>query len=424
MTKMNTLPDLIQTLQRSRAAFAPWAALDKLARTEALLKFANLCQEHRQELAGLESLETGVPVAATLKYSIDWTIRWLNQTAKDLLSFEPKPEVLSATHGTAERWLPRGPMALICGQSFPFRGHWERLAPALGRGNTVILKASRHNFRSTQKSIELWQQCAPNADVLQLLFLDNLSEVEILCQHPAITTVVYFGSADTAAKLHKNLGHKSRHFSCGGRNLAILLSEALSQPFDRISETLLLGNSQTGYNPQKIYCLEKDFPEWEKAFLKLAPQNPTPAPSPDFHPDFRAKVEQAMGEGGKVLGPLPGSLTGQTPVVIYGLPYCSEMQTEEYKFPLLILNQVKYQHEFAKWINVSETGVLASIWGPPEKATKIASQLQTANVFINCWIDKAQQPLIASSSSLYGETDLSPHSPLWFRNQKSHIASQ
>mgnify|MGYP000110696927 CR=1 FL=1 len=424
--------ELVQTLQKSRVAAGNWQALSKLERAETLLKFAQVWQEHRLDLAAMESEESGFSLDVSLRDSVDWVHRWLQRVVREILANEPKPQILNSTLAAKDVQSAKGVFAVVTGRGFSLRSQWERFAPALMAGNVVIAKPSRHHHRSSALALELWQRSSPIADAIQHLYLGSLAEIEILCQHPTVAAVCFVGSQAVSQTLAQSLrsSTKALSFSAGGRNSAVLLSEALAIDFSQIAETFLTNASSTGYNPQKIYCLEKDFSDWKSVFERwcsspFSPKDGFPKDSStststqdqDLKFQFQQKVHQALEEGGKVIGESSEDLHLQKPVVVYDLPYCSEMQTEEYPFPLIILNQVKYQHEFAKWINVSDSGILTCIWGANEKAAKVANQLRTKNIFINTWIGSGESPMTAGSNSAIGESDLSPSSSLWWRRQ-------
>ncbi|MBX3041621.1 MAG: aldehyde dehydrogenase family protein, partial [Bdellovibrionaceae bacterium] len=74
-----------------------------------------------------------------------------------------------------------------------------------------------------------------------------------------------------------------------------------------------------------------------------------------------------------------------SPLFVRDLTNCSTLQLDELASPLVIVTTVKYPHEMVKWTNTGDFGVCASVWGPVEKAQKLAAKLQVAEAWVNDW---------------------------------------
>jgi aminomuconate-semialdehyde/2-hydroxymuconate-6-semialdehyde dehydrogenase len=67
---------------------------------------------------------------------------------------------------------------------------------------------------------------------------------------------------------------------------------------------------------------------------------------------------------------------------------------------------VKYQHEAVKWTNTSYLAHSAVVWGSPEKAAKVAGQLEVSYVSTNSWINRDTPSILGQKQSFFGNPDM------------------
>ena len=133
--------DIDAAVASARRAFEAksWAGLAPHERTKVLLRIARKFDEHVEELAQLETLNNGTPIAVTrhaasrlslvFEYYAGWVTKLFGETNPS------SPEMFNYT--------VREPVG-VCGAIIPWNGPmlmaaWK-LAPALACGNTVVLK--------------------------------------------------------------------------------------------------------------------------------------------------------------------------------------------------------------------------------------------------------------------------------------------
>ena len=136
--------DIERAVIASRRSFdsGAWSEAKPTYRKKVLLKFAQLIEQHGDELALLESLDMGKPVSDARAVDVAATIRCMAWTGEAL------DKVYGEVAATGPGGLglvtrePLGVVGAIVPWNFPLLMAAWKLAPALATGNSVVLKPS------------------------------------------------------------------------------------------------------------------------------------------------------------------------------------------------------------------------------------------------------------------------------------------
>lgn len=134
--------DVDRAVVASRQAFPRWAALGAAQRKKAILDFVDLADAHAEELALLETLDTGKPIEQTMGFEIPnalATLRWYAEAADKIMGEIPPVPAGAVAMVTRE---PLGVVGAVVPWNFPLEIAIWKIAPALAAGNTVVLKPS------------------------------------------------------------------------------------------------------------------------------------------------------------------------------------------------------------------------------------------------------------------------------------------
>lgn len=133
-----TIEEVDAVIARATAVQAVWAGLAPVARADALRSFARVVEEHVEELAALEVLNSGHPIESA---------RWEASHVAQVLNFYAgAPERLSGQQIPVAGGLdvtfhePYGVVGIIVPWNFPMTIASWGFAPALAAGNAVVLK--------------------------------------------------------------------------------------------------------------------------------------------------------------------------------------------------------------------------------------------------------------------------------------------
>ena len=134
--------DVDRAVRAARVAFddGRWADRSPLARKQVLLRFADLVREHAEELALLESLDVGHPIADATGVDVPGAancLQWYAEAADKQYGESARPALTRCRLVTRE---PLGVVAAIVPWNYPLIITAWKLGPALATGNSVVLK--------------------------------------------------------------------------------------------------------------------------------------------------------------------------------------------------------------------------------------------------------------------------------------------
>jgi succinylglutamic semialdehyde dehydrogenase len=286
------------------------------------------------------------------------------------------------------RHRPHGVFAVFGPYNFP--GHLPNghIVPALIAGNTLVFKPSEFAPRTAVKTVQLWEQAGLPAGVLNLVNGGRETGVS-LGQNPLLDGVLFTGSSQTGAALHKQFaGQTSKMLALemGGNNPLVVWDV---QDIDAaVHHAVMSAFISAG---QRCTCARRlivqDTPQGQ-AFIdrlvevagKLAvgPSNADPQPfmGPVVSAAVAARLVQAQagmaGKGGKVLLQMrqPNPDTGFVSAGIVDVTDAAPIADEEWFGPLLQVIRVKSFDDAIRAANATEYGLAAALLSPSEELWK------------------------------------------------------
>jgi succinate-semialdehyde dehydrogenase/glutarate-semialdehyde dehydrogenase len=206
-------------VQAAAAARRDWAARDPAERAALLKEAARALRERADELAQLQTLENGKPLADS-RGGVEAGVATIEQYAE----LGPVHRGRSLAGGFAATDLvvhePRGVVALLVPWNDPVAIACGQIAAALVTGNTVVFKPSEKTPLSAGLLIESF---ALPPGVLNLLFGDDRAG-RPLAAHPGVDLVMHTGSIATGAEIARacaQLGRKAL-LELGGKDPLIV----------------------------------------------------------------------------------------------------------------------------------------------------------------------------------------------------------
>ncbi len=192
-----------------------WRRLSPAKRKAVLLKWAQLIEAHWEELAMLESLDTGKPISCTMDDDggdVHSSIRTLKWTAEcvDKLYGETLPHE-QGTLGLVTRE-PVGVVAVIMPWNYPLATTMWKLAPALGAGNSVVLKPASLTPLTGIKIAELATQAGLPAGVLNVITGPGANLGKALGLHQGVDCIGFTGSTPIGKELLKYAGESNHNW--------------------------------------------------------------------------------------------------------------------------------------------------------------------------------------------------------------------
>ena len=222
--------DIDRAVTSARAAFRKgvWANLAPAKRKKVLLRFAATILEHAEELALLETLDMGKPIADSLKIDIPGAARCIQWYAEaidkvyDQVAPTPREALALITRE------PLGVVGAIVPWNFPLLMAAWKMGPILASGNSLVLKPSEKSPLTALKVAELAVAAGLPPGVLNVVPGLGQSAGKALAQHMDVDCVAFTGSTATGRAIMQYAGQsnlKRVSLECGGKSPNIVLAD-------------------------------------------------------------------------------------------------------------------------------------------------------------------------------------------------------
>jgi aldehyde dehydrogenase (NAD+) len=221
--------DVERAVAAARRAFeGPWRTMRASERGSILLKWAQLLRDHADEIAELESLDAGKPIAATLRQDLPAAIDTLTYYAgwADKISGEVVTTRDDALTYTVRE--PVGVVAAIVPWNFPLMiGMWK-LAPALACGCTIVMKPAELTSLSALRIGELALEAGLPAGVFNIVTGPGRVVGDALVNHPDVDKVTFTGSPGVGRGIMKGAAGNFKRVSLelGGKSANVIFDDA------------------------------------------------------------------------------------------------------------------------------------------------------------------------------------------------------
>ncbi|MFQ6117711.1 MAG: aldehyde dehydrogenase family protein, partial [Candidatus Bipolaricaulia bacterium] len=231
--------EVARAVEAAREAFPSWSERSFEERGELLAAVAAGIEEWLEELAELESMETGRCLKETLAHDIPATaglFQYFAGVAPSLLGENiPVPgEYLNYT-----RREPMGVVAGIAPWNFPLWLGSIKIAPALAAGNTLVMKPASQTPLTTLELAKIIEGAGVPPGVFNVVSGPGAKTGVALASHPDVDKIAFTGETVTGTKVMESAAQHITRISLelGGKSPNIVFSDC---DFDKaVSFTLL-----------------------------------------------------------------------------------------------------------------------------------------------------------------------------------------
>lgn len=229
--------DTAAAIEAAHKAFPSWRAVPALERGKKLKQVAAILREHADELALLDSYNTGNPVAIMRNDALS-AAELVDFFAGMILGVQGETTHLddgSLNYTVRE---PLGVVARIIASNHPLMFIANRLAAPIAMGNTVVLKTPEQAPLSALRLVELIADIFP-AGVLNVLS-GSVDCGKVLSTHPLVSKVTLTGSVPTGKAIQRAAADslKLTAFELGGKNALVAYPDA---DLDRLVDGIVGG---------------------------------------------------------------------------------------------------------------------------------------------------------------------------------------
>jgi aldehyde dehydrogenase (NAD+) len=220
--------DVDRAVEAAQNAFSTWRDYPAEQRGRLLLKLADAIEENAEELALLETRDTGHPIRDTRGLDVPRTaatFRYFGGMADKLQGSVIPVEKGFLDYVTRE---PIGVVGQIVPWNFPLMFTSWKMGPALAAGNTVVMKPSELTPLSTLRVAELIAEVGFPAGVVNIVTGYGQTAGQRIAEHPAIGKVSFTGSTPVGHGIVRaSAGNLKRvHLELGGKGANIVFADA------------------------------------------------------------------------------------------------------------------------------------------------------------------------------------------------------
>jgi betaine-aldehyde dehydrogenase len=214
-----------QAVRAAHAAFGDWRVRPARERGRYLRRIAEVIRDHADELAVLETLEMGKPLAQSRNFDLEAAItifEYFGSLVETIPSHaRDHGQVLDVT--TLE---PYGVIAAIVPFNWPPIHTAGKLAPALAVGNAVVLKPPEQTPSVVLRMVELIQTVLPD-DVVHVV-AGGAAVGAALAAHPLVGKVSFTGSPGTGSAVMRIAADNLTPvlMELGGKNPLVVFDDA------------------------------------------------------------------------------------------------------------------------------------------------------------------------------------------------------
>ncbi|MFW5474577.1 aldehyde dehydrogenase family protein [Knoellia sp. CPCC 206450] len=422
-----------------------WGATSVADRSALLARVAAALDDQRADLARLVTAEMGKPLREA-RGEVDksaTTARWYADNLERLL----EPQQVDVGEG-AQAWVTREPIGAVLAVmpwNFPLWQVMRFVLPALGAGNTVLLKHSPNVTGSALAIESLLVSAGAPQGVLRVLVVEEPRVPEVterLVADPRVAGVTLTGSNRAGSAVGAAAGRavKPSVLELGGSDAFVVLADADVQAAADAAVRARFHNAGQSCVCAKRFVVAAEVAEaFTERFLdgvaKLRVGDPTdesvdlgPMARDDLRTALRRQVEESVDGGARLLAggsPVEGDGWFFEPTVLAvdgpGVPAFDE----ETFGPLAAVVVAKDDEDAARLAGATAYGLGLSVWSrSTERAVALARKVTTGAVFVNAVVaSDVRVPFGGTKQSGYGR-ELSAEGMYAFMNQRTYWAAR
>jgi aldehyde dehydrogenase (NAD+) len=398
--------DIDKAVEAARAAFPRWSRTAAAERGRLLLKLADKIEERTEELARLETLDTGHPLRDTRALDAPRTAATFRYFGGMADKFEGS--VIPVEAGFLNYLLrePLGVVGQVVPWNFPLMFTSWKMAPALAAGNCVVMKPAELTPLSSLRVAELMAEVGFPEGVVNIVPGLGAVAGQYLAEHPGVAKIAFTGSTATGRRIvqasSQNL--KKVQLELGGKGANIVFDDApLEAAVNGSAFAIFHNQGQACIAGSRLLLQEKIADEFLDRFLALAksirvgnPLDPATEMGPltsKGHRDRVLNYIQVAREQGSTI--LTGGIAPSDPALAAGCYVEPTVVTaepgdrvcqEEVFGPFVSVTRFKDEEDAVRIANSTDYGLGGGLWTRDmQRGHRVAAAIRSGMVWVNCY---------------------------------------
>lgn len=402
--------DIDLAVRAARKAFeqGAWRSLRPVDRERLLLRLADLVEQHADELAEIEAIDSGkllpfnrfgdLRIAIdSLRYMAGWATKIEGSTITPSFAYLPDARFTSFTLRE-----PVGVVGGIIPWNFPLVMAVWKVAPALATGCTIVLKPAEETSLSALRLGELALEAGIPPGVLNIVTGTGTAAGAALVDHPDVDKIAFTGSTEVGQLIQRKTADSLKRVSLelGGKSPVIVLADTdIGMAVQGAAQAIFFNHGQVCTAGSRLYVQKPIFDDVMQGLAEAAKgfrlgtsfdreAQMGPLVSAKQLERVRRYVDSGVQEGGRLLAggdTVGGSGFFMQPTVFANTRADMRIVREEIFGPVVAAASFDDVEAVPRFANDTVYGLGASIWTQNlTLAHRLIPKIRAGTVWVNC----------------------------------------
>ena len=400
--------DVDRAVAAARQAFeGPWSRWTPIERQKLLLRINDLLLAHAEELATIETMDVGAPIARTRG-----TVNWISGVIRFFASCTGAATTTTNSNALPGRLMtlthkaPLGVVGGIIPWNGPLGGQWWTLGPTLATGCTCVLKPAEDASLSVLRFAEILAEAGVPDGVVNVVTGYRSEAGAALAAHAGVDKIAFTGSTETGRRIvQASAGNLKRlQLELGGKSPDIVFADAdLDRAVPGAAMAVFANSGQICYSGTRLFvqrAIQDEFVERLKTFSASLKVGNGLDNGIDLGPLIsQRQLDRVMGyvkiggqegavlcAGGTRLGGALASGFFVEPTVFSGVGNAMTIAREEIFGPVISVIPFDTIEDVLKMANDTDYGLAGGVWTRSlATAHQVSQGIRSGTVWVNCY---------------------------------------